>query len=210
MRLLGVLVLGILSAGVAIYAATVYSLLPLGTGLPLEMKLNFIANKAFVYTHIFASAIALILGPFQLFASLRRRFTRLHRWSGRVYLGAGVLLGGASALYLSAFAFGGPIAKLGFACLALFWLYTGLRALLAIRQGSVAEHRKWMLRNFSLTFAAVTLRIYIPSSIIAGVPLEISYPVIAWLCWIPNFAVSEIAFNRPNHSYKPKPVRGSA
>lgn len=86
MRLLGTLILGILSAGVAIYAVVVYSLLPLGTGLPPEMKFNFITNKAVIYTHIFASAVALILGPFQFSASLRRRFTSLHRQSGRVYL----------------------------------------------------------------------------------------------------------------------------
>lgn len=209
MRLLGTLVLGILSAGVAIYAAAVYSLLPLGAGLPPEMKLNFIANKAVIYTHIFASAVALILGPFQLSTSLRRRFTSLHRLSGRVYLVVGVLLGGLSALYMSAFAFGGLIARLGFACLALFWLYTGLKAFLAIRQGLVAEHRKWMVRNFSLTFAAVTLRIYIPLSIAAGAPFEAAYPVIAWLCWVPNILVSMV-FNRASTLFEPKPLGGSA
>lgn len=111
---------------------------------------------------------------------------------------------------MSAFAFGALTAKLGFACLALFWIYTGLQAFLAIRQGSVAEHRKWMIRNFSLTFAAVTLRIYIPSSMIAGVPFEAAHPVIAWLCWVPNLMVSEMAFNRTNRSFEPKPLSGSA
>ena len=138
------------------------------------MKANFIANKAFIYTHIFASAVALMLGPFQFSTALRRRFTRLHRWSGRAYLGIGVLFGGLCALYMSAHAFGGPAAKLGFAGLAVCWLYTGLQAFLAIRRGSVDEHRKWMVRNFSLTFAAVTLRIYIPASIMAGIPFEVA------------------------------------
>ena len=39
-----------------------------------------------------------------------------------------------------------------------------------------------MVRNFSLAFAAVTLRIYLPSSAVAGVDFEHAYPFIAWLC----------------------------
>jgi hypothetical protein len=38
-------------------------------------------------------------------------------------------------------------------------------------------------------FAAVTLRIYIPISQIAGLDYTDSYRVIAWLCWIPNLLV---------------------
>ena len=210
MRLLGLLILGLLSAGVAIYAVAAYSLLPLGTGLPPEMKLNFIANKPFTYGHIFASAVALILGPFQFSTALRRRWTRFHRWSGRAYLGIGVLLGGLCALHMSAHAFGGVVAKLGFAGLAVCWLYTGLQAFLAIRRGSVAEHRRWMVRNFSLTFAAVTLRIYIPASIMADIPFEAAYPVIAWLAWVPNLIVAELAFNGPKRFFNPDAVRDRA
>jgi hypothetical protein len=50
-----------------------------------------------------------------------------------------------------------------------------------------------MIRNFSLTFAAVTLRIYVPLSIALGIPFEQAYPAIAWLCWVPNLAVAEWA-----------------
>ena len=193
---LGKLLLGFLCLAVAIFAAATYATMPLGTGLPLAMKLNFISNKSAVYTHVFAAATALFIGPFQLSASLRRRFGWIHRRSGRIYL-LGVLIGGVSALYLSPFAFGGPVAKLGFSCLALLWLYTGLRALLAIRSGAVPEHRRWMVHNVSLTFAAVTLRIYLPTAALFGFPFEASYPVIAWACWIPNLLLSEWVFNRP-------------
>ena len=74
----------------------------------------------------------------------------------------------------------------GFATLALAWLYTGWKAYSAIRAGDVASHRAWMLRNFALTTAAVTLRIYLPASMLAGIPYEVAYAAIAWLCWVPN------------------------
>ena len=53
-----------------------------------------------------------------------------------------------------------------------------------------------MVRNFALTFAAVTLRLYLPASMVAGLAFERAYPVIAWLCWVPNLIVAELLWNR--------------
>jgi hypothetical protein len=53
-----------------------------------------------------------------------------------------------------------------------------------------------MVRNFSLTFAAVTLRLYIPASALAGVEFSVAYPIIAWLCWVPNILWAEWRYNR--------------
>jgi len=82
--------------------------------------------------------------------------------------------------------------RLGFACLALGWLYTGLRAYLAIRAHDIVSHRRWMVRNFALTFGAVTLRLWLPASMAFGIAFELAYPVIAWLCWVPNLLVAEL------------------
>ncbi|HSN73071.1 MAG TPA: DUF2306 domain-containing protein, partial [Steroidobacteraceae bacterium] len=138
-----------------------------------------------------ASAVALILGPLQFIRRLRTRRPTWHRWIGRTYLGVGVLEGGLAGLYLAIHAFGGPVAQLGFAFLAIAWLQTGMLAYLAIREGDVSRHQKWMIRNFALTFAAVTLRLYLPSSAVAGIDFETAYPVIAWVCWVPNLLVAE-------------------
>jgi uncharacterized membrane protein len=185
-----------LSLGVAAYGAIGYGVMPLGSLVHPDMKADFAAHPFGVYLHVFAAATALLLGPFQFSAGLRRTRTHVHRWMGRIYLGVGVLVGGLSGLYISQFAFGGFAAKLGFAALAVCWLYTGSRAFLAIRRGAVAEHRMWMVRNFSLSFAAVTLRLYIPASVAAGVDFAVAYPVIAWLCWVPNVVFAEWRYNR--------------
>lgn len=191
MRFTGKLLLGFLSLGVAAYAALGYGLLPIGALVHPDMKGGFVAHPAGVYLHVFAAAVALLLGPFQFSARLRRTRTHLHRWMGRLYLGVGVLLGGLSGLYIAQFAYGGMVARLGFASLAVCWLYTGARAYLAIRGRAVDEHRKWMVRNFSLSFAAVMLRLYVPASVAAGIEFAVAYPVIAWLCWLPNLLVAE-------------------
>jgi hypothetical protein len=48
-----------------------------------------------------------------------------------------------------------------------------------------------MIRSFALTFAAVTLRLYIPAAMIAGFDFVPAYQWIAWLAWVPNLAIAE-------------------
>jgi uncharacterized membrane protein len=204
LRAAAYLTLGTLSLGVAGYAVAVYAFLPLGAALHPDMRAAFEAHPAGIDAHIFASAVALALGPFQFSAKLRGTRPGLHRWLGRLYLGIGVLLGGLAGLFMALHAFGGLASRLGFACLAIAWLYTGLRAYRAIRARDLASHRRWMVRNFALTFAAVTLRLYLPASVAAGIPFELAYPVIAWLCWLPNITVAEWLFNRA-HGPSPSP-----
>lgn len=196
MRVTSFLALIVLSLSVAAYAVVVYGFLPLGTMVQPEMRAAFETYRLGIYLHVFASAVALALGPFQFSAKLRATRPGLHRWIGRLYLGVGVLVGGAAGLFMAFHAYGGPVSRLGFAALATAWLYTGFRAYRAIRAGDVASHRRWMVRNFALTFAAVTLRLWAPAAFASGIPFELSYPVIAWLCWVPNLLVAELQFNR--------------
>ncbi len=191
MHVAGYVALIILALGVTGYAIAVYGFMPLGALVHPDMRAAFEANRVGIYTHVFAAAVALGLGPFQFSTRLRERRPGLHRWSGRLYLGVGVLIGGLSGLYMAFHAFGGVVARLGFAALAIAWLYTGVRAYRAIRGIDPRAHRRWMIRNFALTFAAVMLRLWVPASVLAGIPLESAYPVIAWLCWVPNLFVAE-------------------
>lgn len=194
MRRASFVALALLSLGVAGYAIGVYGFLPLGSVVHPDTRATYEAHRAGIYTHVFASAAALCLGPFQFSARLRARRPGLHRALGRLYLGVGVGVGGLAGLVMAFHAFGGPVARVGFACLALAWLYTGYRAYRAIRARDVAAHRRWMVRNFALTFAAVTLRLWLPASFVAGIPFELAYPAIAWLCWVPNLLVAEKFF----------------
>lgn len=187
----------LLSLGVAGYAVFAYGFLPLGSIVHPDMRATFETYSLGIYAHIFASALALALGPFQFWAGLRSRRPALHRWMGRLYLGLGVLVGGLAGLFMAWHAFGGLVSQLGFGALALAWLYTGLRAYLAIRAGDISAHRRWMVRNFALTFAAVTLRLWLPASFATGIPFELAYPAIAWLCWVPNLAWAEWRLRLP-------------
>lgn len=139
----------------------------------------FAAHRLGIYSHVFGSVFALALGPVQFSARLRARNVAVHRWLGRLYLGVGVLVGGSAGLFM------------------------------AIRAREVAAHRRWMVRNFALTFAAGTLRIYLPGSMAAGIPFEVAYPAIAWLCWVPNLVAAEVLTVRRTHD-RPADAHGKA
>jgi uncharacterized membrane protein len=210
MRLTSFIALSVLSLGVVGYAVAVYALLPLGAAVHPDMRTTFEAHaRLAIYAHVFASAVALALGPFQFVTRLRATHSGLHRWSGRLYLGLGVLVGGIAGLFVAFSAFGGPLARVGFVCLAVAWLVSGIKAYQAIRSQDVVSHRRWMVRNFALTFAAVTLRFWLPGMIVSGVSMDVAYPVVAWLCWVPNVLIAELLFNKSHHhGVQPTPASG--
>ncbi|MGH3703218.1 MAG: DUF2306 domain-containing protein [Agromyces sp.] len=155
--------------------------------------------------HVVAGGVALIVGPLQFWRGLRSRHPRVHRWTGRAYLVA-VLIAGVAALVMAPFNSAGLVGFFGFGALAVLWIATGLRAYRAIRAGDVASHRAWMMRNFALTYAAVTLRLWI--GVLLGVQalpggdfdfeaaFENAYAAVPFLCWIPNLIVAEWLIRR--------------
>ncbi|MCZ8073925.1 MAG: DUF2306 domain-containing protein, partial [Paucibacter sp.] len=84
----------------------------------------------------------------------------------------------------------------GFGLMAVFWLATTLNAHRLIRQGHVKSHRDWMLRSYAVTLAGVTLRLYLGVSVILGIKFFDAYPVLAWICWVPNLLVAEWLIRR--------------
>ncbi|MBC7367201.1 MAG: DUF2306 domain-containing protein [Undibacterium sp.] len=151
----------------------------------------FDQRRALITTHAIAASLALLLGPFQFVDRLRARAPRLHRGLGYTYLVAGVAVGGSSGILLARHSFGGFVSHLGFGLLACLWMITGVMATRAALQRRFEDHRVWMIRNFALTFAAVTLRLYLGLFFAAGLRFEDFYPAVAWLCWVPNLIAVE-------------------
>lgn len=105
-------------------------------------------------------------------------------------LAAYLHLGGSGIALATISQYGLPT-HVGFGLLATLWLFSTAMAYRYIRGGNLAIHRRWMIRSYALTFAAVTLRIYLPLSQVAGVPFEPAYQIISWFCWVPNLVVAE-------------------
>jgi uncharacterized membrane protein len=146
--------------------------------------------------HIAGGMGALLAGPWQFSDKLRARALNLHRWLGRFYL-LEVALGSIAGFAIATVSEEGWPTHLGFGTLAVLWFFTGLQAYRMVRAGNIAAHRKWMIRNFALTLAAVTLRNWMPLMLfVLRWPFHPTYITVSWLCWVPNLLVAEWLIRR--------------
>lgn len=173
---------------------------------------------AILVVHIFTAAIALVLGPLQFVPKLRKR-SRLHRGVGYTYLLLGVVPSALTAIPVAIWS-GRLITQVGLTTAAALWLVTGSLALQAARRRDFAAHSAWMLRNYALTFLAVTSRILVPVFLISQLlfaggdtdsarqlALEM-IPVGQTVGWILNLIIVEIIIRRrPSIQMRDGPIR---
>lgn len=144
------------------------------------------------YAHILGGGVAMLVGWTQFWPQWRARHLALHRMLGKVYVASILLFGATGGLAAATVANGGFPSALGFGSLAVLWFFTTLQAWLSIRKKEVDRHKIWMIRSYALTFAAVTLRLWLPLFTVGfGLPFEVAYTAVAWWCWVPNLLVGE-------------------
>lgn len=171
------------SAGIAVYAATYFLFTP--------RDVHFARYIGLLRLHIAGGIGALLVCPWQFSQKLRARRLNLHRWMGRFYL-LEVALGSVAGFGMALVSMHGLPTHLGFGFLAVLWFFTGLQAYRKVRRGEIDAHRRWMIRNFALTLAAVTLRVELPFMLaVLHWPFPLSYITVSWLCWVPNVIVAE-------------------
>jgi hypothetical protein len=92
-----------------------------------------------------------------------------HRTLGRVYLLAGVLPSALATIPVAVWS-GRLLTQIGLTTAAVLWLITGGLAYRAARRRDFTGHRAWMMRNYALTFLAVTSRILVPVLLLVQIP----------------------------------------
>jgi uncharacterized membrane protein len=200
-RAVGLGWLALSALAIAVFAPLPYVLNPLSelAANGGEIAVNYAPRPGWVriafYTHIVFGGLALLLSPVQLSSRVRARVPRLHRVTGRVVLVA-IALGGTAGFLLSWFNTAGPIGTAGFGTLAVLWVVFAGLGLRAILRGDVATHRRWMLRTFALTYAAVTLRLWLLVLIPLLGDFASAYAVVPFLAWVPNLVVVEWLLRR--------------
>lgn len=170
-----------------------YRFVAMGLDAAFESMQDHITERPIaLLLHVSFAPIALALSPFQMIIGLRARRPALHRWMGRITALA-IVISALAGLVLAAGAFvDRPVAGLGFGLLSIFWITATLFAVYFAMIRDIDRHRRWMIRSFALTLAALTLRLQLPLIMGFG---EIDYAaasqVVAWLCWVPNLIIAE-------------------
>lgn len=161
---------------------------------PLDLLQDTLWNIMF-YTHILLGGFALMIGWSQFSRTWRLKYLKWHRRVGVAYVISAVL-SGSSGLYIAYYATGGWVSVLGFACLAIVWLFTTIKAFIAVKNGRIIKHQKFMIFSYAACFAAVTLRIWLPLLSAAFGSFIPAYRIVAWLCWVPNIVVAFVTTRR--------------
>jgi Predicted membrane protein (DUF2306) len=157
---------------------------------------HFGERYALLLAHIIGGSGALVTGPWQFSRRLRLGHLAFHRWLGRIYL-CSVALGSVAGFTLAIFSEEGWPTHVGFGLLAVIWFFTGWMAYRRILAGKILAHREWMIRNFSLSLAAVTLRLDLISLLVfAHWTFTHAYILVAWMCWVPNILIAEWLIRR--------------
>ena len=165
--------------------------------LPSNPRID--AVPAPVVVHIVAAAWYAVVGAFQFPARLRRRHPRWHRRSGRLLVGAGLLVAG-SGLWMTLFYPDAPGGDLLWAVRLLAGSAIATSLVLgftAIRRRDVAAHRAWMIRAYALAVAAGTQTVTqgVGEALFGTGDLVRALAMTSG--WLVNLAVAEIVIRRP-------------
>jgi uncharacterized membrane protein len=147
--------------------------------------------------HIVTASLAILIGPFQFFKKIRIKRKNLHRNLGKIYVTT-ILISGITGIYLSFYAFGGVISKVGFFTLSIVWLITTFMAYRHIRNKQFKLHENWMYRSYAVTFVAITFRFW---SAVIGYSFDnfqLGYIAAIWVSLIGNLVVIEFWLKRQN------------
>lgn len=165
--------------------------------LPANPRID--AVPAPVVVHIVAAAVYAFVGSLQFSSRLRQRRPNWHRRSGRLLVGAGMLVV-LSGLWMTLLYTGAPGGDLLWAVRLLVGTAMAASIVLgftAIRRRDIAAHRAWMIRAYALAVAAGT-QVFtqgIGESILGTSDPSTALSVSAG--WIINAAVAEWAIRRP-------------
>jgi len=209
LRSAGIAWLALTALAVAVFAPLPYAMASL-RDLAVqggEVAANYVDRplwvRGFFFVHVACGGVALLLSALQLSRRLRARAPQVHRGVGRIVVVA-IAAAGVAGLVLAPWSLAGAVGTAGFGTLAALWLTFAALGFRAIRRGDVATHRRWMLRTFAMTYAAVTLRLWLIALIpLLGDDFLRAYVIVPFLCWVPNLAAVELLLWRERSAAAP-------
>jgi uncharacterized membrane protein len=150
--------------------------------------------KWWLLPHAMAAACALLLGPMQFSDRLRRRYTKLHRVVGRIYV-AGALIGAPLGVFIQ-YRFDerlGDSRSFTVATMvdATLWTVTTAIALSFALRGKITQHRQWMTRSYAV--ALVFLEVRVVSGLGGWDDSSATTEKIIWACVALSLLFADIA-----------------
>lgn len=163
------------------------------SGMPHAFQPDVYASHQIqLLCHIGGAIIAALAGLTQFLPRFRAKHPKIHRTFGYTYITA-IAISAPAGLLMAFVSKGGLVTHFGFAILAILWAFTTFKALYHIIRGNIKLHKEWMIRSYGLTFAFVTLRLWIGILMVInqGQNFDEIYQTVSWLAWVPNLLIVE-------------------
>ena len=185
-RLIWGITLLLVTIGLLAVAHRIYALIQPMRGTPrfagvADMDAGFVRHRGLTLLHILPASLFLILMPMQFVERIRAQHPAWHRWSGRLLILLGLIVG-FSALDMSyTMAIGGANETAAITLYAsLFLVFLGL-GFWNIRQRRIARHREWMIRASGVALGIATTRPIVGAFFAAGLSPHEFFGTAFWL-----------------------------
>ncbi len=163
------------------------------------MDAGFRRHPLLTIVHIIPGLLFVVLGPLQFVRTLRSRRPRLHRWTGRIVIASGMIVGTTALVMSPQMAIGGANETAATMLFAIIFLFALVKAFLFIRQGKVALHREWMIRAFAVGLAVAAVRpimgVFFATRSITHLTPQDFFGTAFWLGFTIQLLVAEIWIN---------------
>lgn len=157
-----------------------------------QAYIHILPWKIAFYTHVFSVILVLLAGFTQFSDQILKEHRAIHKVVGKIYAYDILFINFPAAMVMAVFANGLLPGKTAFVILDCLWFWFTLKAVIEIKKKNVRAHKYYMIRSYSLTLSAVTLRLWkiVISAFITIDPVHL-YMIDAWMGFIPNLLFAE-------------------
>lgn len=123
------------------------------SGLPLPSAQDWIANLG-IGMHFVMGAILVLAWPILLSSRIRARHRKVHRWTGRVYVSAGLLAGIGGMSFILIHGAYNPASSIAFGIWGTLMMICAVMAYVHARAKRFDRHRAWAIRLFAMVLGS--------------------------------------------------------
>lgn len=161
--------------------------------------------------HRLLGVAMLVAGMLQFNPRLRRERPRVHRWTGRVFLGLALVISVTGLFMGFAVPFSGWAESAFITEVAVLMLWFAAMAWTRARQRNFTRHREWMIRTFGLSFFIAIQRLYyVPLWLATGLPEREVFLVTGNLAVVTVLVAAECWINLTRNERLPQPQESPA
>ncbi|MFN7944126.1 MAG: DUF2306 domain-containing protein [Blastocatellia bacterium] len=157
---------------------------------------HYASFKWWLLPHGLFGAVVMLLAPLQFSERLRKRFTRMHRIVGRLYMGGALLLapfGAYIQYYEERLGFPRSFTVLASINAVMLMTATALAFLFAYKR-RITQHKQWMIRSYAIALVFIEVRFVMGVTGWEQLSVEIVQAII-WSCIAMSVLLADLAIH---------------